>query len=255
MAGPNVPGMAHGITGACNSPRTSTKYTHVLPSARTKKLARGQRLATTRQSLHATPPSERARSPRIGSTFVPDEIVGIAGVARYGLLSHRSVPSVPWTRTALYHHLKRVAMHSFETFKPMLEASPAEPARAGRDLTNLPVGFGRTALVVGLGAGLQSALFDPASLELDAARTPIPYASAGFSRAYTIADIHDRVSTDRHGDVAPLNTSLTALMTTRKVVADISTWPWATDTLRSFFSTLLLPIPLWLVTRFLGRVV
>ena len=61
------------------------------------------------------------------------------------------------------------------------------------------------------------------------------------------------MTTDRHGDVGPLNTSLNALVTTRKVVADISTWPWATDALRSFFSTLLLPILLWLVTRFLGR--
>ncbi len=71
----------------------------------------------------------------------------------------------------------------------------------------------------------------------------------------TIAAIHERVAGDRHGDVGELNTSLNALITTRKLVAGLSTWPWETDTLRSFFSTLLLPILLWLVTRFLGRLV
>jgi hypothetical protein len=71
----------------------------------------------------------------------------------------------------------------------------------------------------------------------------------------TVAAIHERVASDRHGDVGELNTSLNALITTRKLVAGLSTWPWETDTLRSFFSTLLLPILLWLVTRFLGRLV
>jgi hypothetical protein len=52
-----------------------------------------------------------------------------------------------------------------------------------------------------------------------------------------------------------LNTALNALLTSRKVVARFSIWPWEGDKVRSFASTLLLPIALWLLTRLLGRLV
>lgn len=71
----------------------------------------------------------------------------------------------------------------------------------------------------------------------------------------TVARIHALVDADDHGDVGGLNTSLNTLLTSRKVVAGLSTWPWETDTVRGFASTLLLPILLSLTTRLLGRLV
>ena len=71
----------------------------------------------------------------------------------------------------------------------------------------------------------------------------------------TLARLHEQVEAGRHDDVGGLNTALNALLTSRKVVAGISTWPWESETIRSFASTLLLPIALWLVTRLLGRLV
>jgi len=71
----------------------------------------------------------------------------------------------------------------------------------------------------------------------------------------TLARIQERVEAGRHDEVGGLNTSLNALLTSRKVVAGVSTWPWETETLRSFASMLLLPIALWLITRLLDRVV
>jgi hypothetical protein len=43
------------------------------------------------------------------------------------------------------------------------------------------------------------------------------------------------------------------LIRKRELLSKISTWPWNPRTLRGFASTLLLPIFLWLVTRFLER--
>jgi hypothetical protein len=71
----------------------------------------------------------------------------------------------------------------------------------------------------------------------------------------TLAQIQEQVEAGRHDEVGGLNTALNALLTSRKVVAGISTWPWETETLRSFASTLVVPIALWLITRLLGRLV
>jgi len=71
----------------------------------------------------------------------------------------------------------------------------------------------------------------------------------------TLARLDEQVAAGRHDELGGLNTALNALLTSRKVVAGISTWPWESETIRSFSSTLLLPIALWLVTRLLGRLV
>lgn len=71
----------------------------------------------------------------------------------------------------------------------------------------------------------------------------------------TLARLRELVAAGRHDETGGLNTSLNALLTSRKVVAGISTWPWEAETIRSFTSTLLLPIALWLITRLLGRLV
>lgn len=71
----------------------------------------------------------------------------------------------------------------------------------------------------------------------------------------TIRRIHDEVNADTYRNVADLNTTMTALVTERKILEDISTWPWNAGTLRGFTSTLLVPLLLWLVTRLLERLI
>jgi sterol desaturase/sphingolipid hydroxylase (fatty acid hydroxylase superfamily) len=48
-----------------------------------------------------------------------------------------------------------------------------------------------------------------------------------------------------------MDTAIRALIRKREMLEKISTWPWDPSTIRGFASTLLLPIFLWLVTRFL----
>ena len=207
--------------------------------------------------------------------------------------------------TALYHHLKSIAVRSFGVFQPMLGVSPERSANIEHELTSLPRGFAWLAIAFGIVVGAQAVFLDPASVGLDTATTPLPYRFTGIVMIYTVASmaalviqavrqmlivshlhrgaadidlfrlrpaqafatltaragmgltlfIAFNVALQRlTGDAGELNTSLNALLTTRNVVAGLSTLPWATDTLRGFFPTLLLPVLLWLVTRLLGHV-
>jgi hypothetical protein len=54
-------------------------------------------------------------------------------------------------------------------------------------------------------------------------------------------------------DLRGIETAIKALTRKREQIDKISTYPWDTQTLRGFASTLLLPIFLWLVTRVLAR--
>jgi len=55
--------------------------------------------------------------------------------------------------------------------------------------------------------------------------------------------------------VAAGHQALSALTAERDLVAKVPTWPWSTGALTRFLSAVLLPIGLWLITRFLERVV
>lgn len=71
----------------------------------------------------------------------------------------------------------------------------------------------------------------------------------------TIADLHQRVDQRQLSDADDLNKTLTSLSLERQFLEKIPTWPWKPDTLRGFFTALLLPIILWLITRLLERLV
>jgi hypothetical protein len=71
----------------------------------------------------------------------------------------------------------------------------------------------------------------------------------------TIERIHAQVDSDMHESVGDLKTAMSALVEERKLIEAISTWPWETNTLRGFVTTLLLPIFLWLITSLLERLI
>ena len=60
---------------------------------------------------------------------------------------------------------------------------------------------------------------------------------------------------DLHQRVDGIQKTLSALKVEHDVLEKISTWPWKTETLRSFISIIALPIILYLISRFLGRLV
>jgi len=64
-----------------------------------------------------------------------------------------------------------------------------------------------------------------------------------------------KIRADDYIDLQGMETAIRALIRKREMVEKISTWPWNPGTVRGFASTLLLPILLWLITRFLGRFV
>ncbi len=71
----------------------------------------------------------------------------------------------------------------------------------------------------------------------------------------TISRIHGQVNDDDYENIAGLNTAMSALIVERDIIGGTSIWPWEASTLRGFATTLLLPIFLWLVTRFLERLI
>jgi hypothetical protein len=70
-----------------------------------------------------------------------------------------------------------------------------------------------------------------------------------------LSDLHQRVDGREYEKVDGIQKTLSALKTEHDVLEKISTWPWKTETLRSFISIIALPILLYLISRFLGRLV
>jgi hypothetical protein len=70
----------------------------------------------------------------------------------------------------------------------------------------------------------------------------------------TINTVHQRLDNGEFHTMDQMEKALTNLITERKVLAEISTWPWKPETLRGFLSTLALPIILYVITAMLGRV-
>jgi hypothetical protein len=66
-------------------------------------------------------------------------------------------------------------------------------------------------------------------------------------------DLHNKASRRAYDDFGGIESTISALIRERELLGGISTWPWDPRTIRSFASTLLLPIFLWLVTQLLGR--
>jgi hypothetical protein len=62
-----------------------------------------------------------------------------------------------------------------------------------------------------------------------------------------------KIRAQEYEDLQGMETAIRALIRKREMMAKISTWPWNPGTIRGFASTLLLPILLWLITRFLER--
>ena len=62
------------------------------------------------------------------------------------------------------------------------------------------------------------------------------------------------ISENNLDKVNEIKTTLETLLLERDVVKKISTLPWDTSTFRSFASTILIPVVLWLITELLGRI-
>lgn len=94
--------------------------------------------------------------------------------------------------------------------------------------------------------GIQNRLQDEKAQLLDATHARIKT---------TMERVEREVDADSYEKIAGLKTAMAALIVKRDFVAAISTWPWDGSTFRSFASTLVLPLVLWLVTRLLERFV
>jgi hypothetical protein len=68
-----------------------------------------------------------------------------------------------------------------------------------------------------------------------------------------IAKLHQQVDTDSLQRSGELNSAMTALITERDLLDKLSTWPWKPATLRGFASSVMLPVLLWFITRYLGQ--
>lgn len=69
----------------------------------------------------------------------------------------------------------------------------------------------------------------------------------------TINKVHQLVDSDNFEKMDDLNNALASLVIEREVLAKMSTWPWKPATLRGFLTSVALPVILWFLTTYLGR--
>lgn len=67
---------------------------------------------------------------------------------------------------------------------------------------------------------------------------------------WTITQIHDKVS-NKDLEISEARSTMGALIEEKALIEKVSTWPWNPGTIRGFASTLILPILMWFVNRFL----
>lgn len=70
----------------------------------------------------------------------------------------------------------------------------------------------------------------------------------------TIEDFHNKVENEDYRNVPAMKEAINTLIQERDLFTRISTWPWNLRTLRSFASTMLLPIFLLVVSRLVEKV-
>jgi hypothetical protein len=78
-------------------------------------------------------------------------------------------------------------------------------------------------------------------------------AENGERIAATMTELHRRVDERELGGREELKNTMDGLVAGRRVLDDISTWPWRPETMRGVAIALLLPIIVWLITRVLER--
>jgi hypothetical protein len=81
------------------------------------------------------------------------------------------------------------------------------------------------------------------------------HTDAGDALDGAIRELHRRLQTDDFEGMGELNAGISAATSAYATIARISTWPWRPETMRGFASAVALPIALWLITAFLGRVI
>ena len=69
-----------------------------------------------------------------------------------------------------------------------------------------------------------------------------------------LAEINEAVDSGDMSRVDGLNKAFATMLQQREVLAKLPTWPWSAGTFRGFVTTILLPIAIFLVQRFLAQV-
>jgi hypothetical protein len=77
----------------------------------------------------------------------------------------------------------------------------------------------------------------------------------GRRMSSALVEIHRAVDAGDAPAVAAGHQALSALTAERDLLAKVPTWPWSAGAPTRFLYAVLLPIGLWLMTRFLERVV
>ena len=88
---------------------------------------------------------------------------------------------------ALYHHLSVLAGRCFRDFRPILKSADTELGLLEYRLTTLPRRLGWTAILVGVGLGIESVQSDPGSYGLDVAVTLLPVICQNAMQIFVIA--------------------------------------------------------------------
>jgi hypothetical protein len=68
------------------------------------------------------------------------------------------------------------------------------------------------------------------------------------------AKVHKAVAAGKFGEVDKMRGTLSALREEREMIQKIPTWPWQPETLRNLLTPFLIPVIVFLVTRYLGTI-
>lgn len=71
----------------------------------------------------------------------------------------------------------------------------------------------------------------------------------------TLRRLHERSESSQLDEMPLIQSQVGALMEFRRVIDQISTWPWRPQTLRGFITAISLPIAVWLIQQYLSQII
>jgi hypothetical protein len=166
---------------------------------------------------------------------------------------HESIPAIDlFDQSPLYALSSMTSLTAIGLILLLVPSVFLIPAAAGASYILISAAWYGFSLAVAIGAFFVPLRGIHARIASDKARLR---GEVGRRMSGTLEAIHRAVDAGDTAAVTAGHQALAALTAERDLVVKVPTWPWSTGALARFLSAVLLPIGLWLVTRFLERIV
>jgi hypothetical protein len=166
---------------------------------------------------------------------------------------HESIPAIDlFDQSPLYALSSMTSLTAVGLILLLVPSVFLIPAGAGASYILISAGWYGFTLVVSISAFFLPLRGIHGRIAGDKARLR---GEVGRRMSGTLEAIHRAVDAGDAQAVTAGHQALSALTAERDLIAKVPTWPWSGGALVRFLSAVLLPIGLWLITRFLERIV